>query len=133
FAGDHDGKYARVLFAWPDEPGWLGLNNDATEVDPDIYNIIFHILTLAEITEEGRLVAHSIGLDPEAAREFAQFAQFAHQEKNALDGREREWFAKATAHVLRLADTLAYVEWALIVLQKSKVAGQRIFRENRKQ
>ena len=25
FEGDHDGKYARVLFAWPDEPGWLGL------------------------------------------------------------------------------------------------------------
>jgi hypothetical protein len=31
FEGDHDGKYARVLFAWPDEPGWLGLNNDANK------------------------------------------------------------------------------------------------------
>jgi hypothetical protein len=40
FEGDHDGKYARVLFAWPDEPGWLGLNNEANEIDADIYNII---------------------------------------------------------------------------------------------
>jgi Protein of unknown function (DUF3987) len=113
FEGDHDGKYARVLFAWPDEPGWLGLNNDATEIDIDIQNIISRILTLAEFTQEGRLVSHSIGLDPEAAAEFAQFAQFAHREKSAFEGREREWFAKATAHVLRLANTLTYVEWAL--------------------
>ena len=66
-----------------------------------------------QFTQEGRLVSHSIGLDPEAAGEFAQFAQFAHQEKSAFEGREREWFAKATAHVLRLANTLTHVEWAL--------------------
>ena len=47
------------------------------------------------------------------AAEFAQFAQFAQQEKNAFEGREREWFAKATAHVLRLANTLTHIEWAL--------------------
>jgi hypothetical protein len=110
FEGDHDGKYARVLFAWPDEPGWLGLNNDATEIDIDIQNIISRILTLAEFTEDGGLIPYLIGLDPDAAGEFAQFA---HQEKNAFEGREREWFAKATAHVLRLANTLTCVEWAL--------------------
>jgi hypothetical protein len=113
FEGDHDGKYARVLFAWPDEPGWLGLNNDATEIDADIYNIISRILTLAEFTQEGELIPRFISLDAEAAGGFAQFAQFAHQEKNAFEGREREWFAKATAHVLRLANTLTHVEWAL--------------------
>jgi len=113
FEGDHDGKYARVLFAWPDEPGWRGLNNDATEIDTDIINIISRILTLAEFTQEGDLIPRSIGLDAEAAAEFAQFAQFAQQEKNAFEGREREWFAKATAHVLRLANTLTFVEWAL--------------------
>src|SRR5262249_10171266 len=80
FEGDHDGKYARVLFAWPDEPGWLGLNNDATEIDTDIYNIISRILTLAEFTQEGELIPRFISLDAEAAGGFAQFAQFAHQE-----------------------------------------------------
>jgi hypothetical protein len=86
FEGDHDGRYARFLFAWPDEPGWLGLNNDATEIDTDISNIISRILTLAELTQEGRLVPHSICLDQEAAGRFAQFAQFAHQEKSAFEG-----------------------------------------------
>jgi hypothetical protein len=113
FEGDHDGKYARVLFAWPDEPGWLGLNNDAIEIDTDIFNIISRILTLAEFTEEGDLIPRFMGLDAEAEERFAQFAQFAHREKNAFEGREREWFAKATAHVLRLANTLTHVEWAL--------------------
>lgn len=46
-------------------------------------------------------------------RSPSQFAQFAQQEKNAFEGREREWFAKATAHALRLANTLTHVEWAL--------------------
>jgi hypothetical protein len=109
FEGDHDGKYARVLFAWPDEPGWLGLNNEANEIDADIYNIITRVLTLAEFTDEGGLIPRFIDLDADAAREFAQFA---HREKNAVEGREREWFAKATAHVLRLANTLTHVEWA---------------------
>jgi uncharacterized protein DUF3987 len=98
FKGDHDGKYARVLFAWPDEPGWRGLNNDATEIDADVLNIISRILMLAEFTEEGDLIPRFISLDPGAEVEFAQFAQFAQQEKNAFEGREREWFAKATAH-----------------------------------
>ena len=65
---------------------------------------------LAEFTEEGDLIPCFIGLDADAAGEFAQFAQ---QEKNAFEGREREWLAKVTAHVLRLANTLTHVEWAL--------------------
>jgi hypothetical protein len=126
FKGDHDGKYARVLFAWPDEPGWHGLNNDATEIDTDIFNIVTRILTLAEFTEEGDLIPRFISLDPEAAVEFAQFAQFAQQEKNAFEGREREWFAKATAHVLRLANTLTHVEWALTIDVTKPVAVDKV-------
>lgn len=113
FKGDHDGKYARVLFSWPDEPQWLGLNNDAQEIDADIQNILLRILTLAEFDGGGSLLRLFIGLDHDATEGFAQFAQFAQQEKSAFEGREREWFAKATAHVLRLALTLTYIEWAL--------------------
>jgi Protein of unknown function (DUF3987) len=126
FKGDHDGKYARLLFAWPDEPGWGGLNSDATEIDTDIFNIISRILTLAEFTDEGGLIARFISLDAEAAGGFAQFAQFAHQEKNAFEGREREWFAKATAHVLRLANTLRLVEWALTTDATKPVAVDNV-------
>ena len=36
-----------------------------------------------------------------------------HQKKDGLDGREREWWVKTPAHVLRLAGTLAYLDWAM--------------------
>jgi hypothetical protein len=112
FEGDHDGKYSRVLFAWPDEPTWQGLNNEADEIDADIQNILSRVNRLAEYAD-GHLVKLVAPLDAEATEEFAQFAQFAQREKNAFEGREREWFAKATAHVLRLAGTITYLEWGL--------------------
>jgi hypothetical protein len=112
FEGDHDGQYARVLFAWPNEPTWQGLNDDADEIDADLQNVLSRINKLAEYAD-GRLVKLVIPLDAEARMEFAQFAQFAHREKYTFDGREREWFAKVTAHAMRLAGTITYLEWAL--------------------
>ena len=38
----------------------------------------------------------------------------------ALDGRESEWWAKGPSHVLRLAGTLAYLDWA------RRTAGQPV-------
>jgi hypothetical protein len=105
--------YARVLFAWPTEPRCPVLSDEAVEIDPDIQNIIARINKLAELTAEGTLVIHNVPLSQEAREEFAQFAQFAHREKDAFEGREREWFAKMTAHVLRLSGTLAYLPWAM--------------------
>jgi hypothetical protein len=112
FKGDQDGQYARVLFAWPEEPQWNGINNDAAEVDEEILNILMRADDLAEF-EDDRLVPYSLPLDEEAAETFAAFAHFAHQERKALEGRERDWTAKMTAHVLRLAGTLTYMEWGL--------------------
>jgi hypothetical protein len=45
---------------------------------------------------------------------FEQFRQFVHAGKRALDGREREWWAKMPAHVLRLAGTLCLLDWAFV-------------------
>jgi hypothetical protein len=113
FEGDHDGMYARVLFAWPSEPGCPVLSNEALEIEPDIQNAISRVDRLAELTAEGTLVIHNIPLSPEAWEEFAQFLQFAHQGKDAFEGREREWWAKMSAHALRLSGTLAYLPWAV--------------------
>jgi hypothetical protein len=112
FKGDQDGQYARVLFSWPEEPQWKGINNDAAEVDEGILNILLRTDDLAEF-EDDRLVPYALPLDQEAAETFATFAHFAHQERKALEGRERDWFAKVTAHVLRLAGTVTYMEWGL--------------------
>jgi hypothetical protein len=112
FAGDHDGMYARMLFAWPPDPAYRPLSNEALEVDPDIHNAIGRIDRLAEIVD-GRVVLRSISLSSDAFEGFAQFRQFAHAGKDALDGREREWWAKMPAHVLRLAGTLCLLAWAM--------------------
>ena len=37
-----------------------------------------------------------------------------HNGKDALEGREREWWAKSPAHVLRLTGTLCYLNWAWV-------------------
>ena len=113
FEGDHDGMYARVLFAWPPEPAYSPLNDDADEIDTDILNIVSRVNKLAEFTAEGALTTPKVPLSGEAGDEFAQFRQFAHRRKEEFEGREREWWAKMTAHVLRLAGTITFLEWAL--------------------
>jgi hypothetical protein len=113
FQGDCDGMYARVLFSWPTEAACPDLSDDAVEIDPDIQNIVSSVNKLAELTTEGILVVRDTPLSEEARERFAQFLQFAHRGKEAFEGREREWFAKMSAHVLRLSGTLAYLDWAL--------------------
>jgi uncharacterized protein DUF3987/bifunctional DNA primase/polymerase-like protein len=107
-----DGMYARILFAWPPEPDFNSLNDDAEEIDPAIYNALIRLDKLAEF-EDGRLVIRDIPLSAEAREGFERFRRFVHDQKDALEGREREWWAKATAHVLRLAVTLCLFAWAM--------------------
>jgi hypothetical protein len=112
FEGPADGMYARLLFSWPSEPAYRALNDEALEIDPDILNALKRLNGLAEFADE-RLVRRVIGLSEDALRVFEQFRQFAHLEKEAVEGRDREWLAKAPAHVLRLAGTLCLLDWAL--------------------
>jgi hypothetical protein len=96
FQGDHDGKYARVLFSWPDEPVFGEINQDVGEIDDDVLNIIKRVCLLAEFTDDQRLVDRPIPLDDGGLAQFVQFRQWVDKEKTAFEGREREWFAKAT-------------------------------------
>jgi hypothetical protein len=112
FEGAADGMYARILFGWPPEPEFNCLSDDAEEIDPKIYNALVRLDRLAEF-EDGKLVIRDIPLSAEAREEFERFRRFVHDQKDALEGREREWWAKATAHVLRLAITLCLFAWAM--------------------
>jgi len=67
---------------------------------------------LAQFADD-KLLKLTIPLTYEAREDFVRFARLAHQGKDAFEGREREWFAKVTAHVLRLAGTITFLEWAL--------------------
>jgi hypothetical protein len=110
FKGDLDGMYARVMFAWPPEPGYRPLTNEVSELEPEIVNALTRIVRLEG---SGEFAPKTICLTPEATETFEDFRQFVHLGKRTLDGREREWWAKMSAHVLRLAGTLAYLDWAM--------------------
>ena len=112
FDGDADGLYARVLFAWPTEAPYQPLTDTVEEVEPEFQNALSRLIDLAEFAE-GELISRDVGLTPDAVTTFEQFRQLVHQKKDGLDGREREWWVKAPAHVLRLAGTLAYLDWAM--------------------
>jgi hypothetical protein len=72
FKGAADGMYARILFAWPPEPAFNSLNDDAEEIDPSIYNALVRLDRLAEFAD-GRLVIKDIPLSAEAREEFERF------------------------------------------------------------
>jgi hypothetical protein len=106
FKGDDDGIYARFLFGWPDEPTYKKLTNDVAEDEANLVNAFTRLINLPD-NSSGR-----IELDKDAVDGFEQFRQLLHTGKAALDGREKEWWAKGGTHVLRLAGTLAYLDWS---------------------
>jgi Protein of unknown function (DUF3987) len=113
FKGDHDGMYARIVFGWPSEPPYRPLTNEVAEIEPEIVNALTRIIDLVSDRED-TFAPRSVSLSPDAFELFDQFRELQHAEKDALDGREREWWAKAPAHVLRLAGTLCYLDWAMV-------------------
>ena len=111
FAGDSDGIYSRFLYAWPPEAPFREPTDDADEVDPEIINAFGRLASLQAGDDEA-FAPRSVPLTADARQVFAQFAQFAHQERQLLDGRDREYWCKGTGHVLRLSGTLCFLEWA---------------------
>ncbi len=110
FQGDDDGMYARVCFAWPPEPSYRPLSNDVAEIESDIVNALTRIVDLPAESDTG-FAPRKVSLSSDAVRTFEQLWQFLHNGKAALDGREREWWAKGTSQVLRLSGTLAFMSW----------------------
>ena len=113
FKGDLDGMYARVLFSWPVEPPYLPLTNEVAEIEPEIVNALARIINLVDEKKDS-FAPRNIPLSRKAVEVFELFREFQHNGKNGLDGREREWWAKSPAHVLRLAGTPSYLTWAWV-------------------
>ena len=111
FDGDADGLYARVLFAWPAEAPYRPLTDTIEEVEPEFENVLGLLIDLPEFAEE-KLIIRDARLTPDARTVFEQYRKLMHQKRDGLDGREREWWVKTPAHVLRLTGTLAYLDWA---------------------
>jgi hypothetical protein len=121
FDGDADGLYARVLFAWPAEAPYRTLTDTIEEVEPEFENALSRLIGLPELAE-GKLITRDARLTPDAVAVLEQYRQLVHQKKDGLDGREREWWVKTPSHVLRLAGTLAYLDWARETIGKATPA-----------
>ena len=110
FKGDDDGMHARLLFSWPAEPPYRELSDEIRDIEPGIYNAFVRLVDLPAGTGEV-LETRTLGFTTEAKVEFESFRYTHHNDKHALDGREREWWAKGPSQVLRLAGVLAFMEW----------------------
>jgi Protein of unknown function (DUF3987) len=113
FGQSHDGMYARLCFSWPAEPDYRPLSNEAFAVDTLIYNVLVRIIDLPA-DEDGVFASRKVELSDDAIRDFEHFRQFLHHTRKGLEGREREWFDKTPSHVLRLAGTLTFINWAAV-------------------
>ncbi len=114
FGGDLDGMYARVLFVWPAEPAYQRLTNEIAEDEPELANTLERLANLpGGQGEDGGFAPRAVPLSSDALEMFEAFRQFHSVRKESLDGREREWWAKTPAHVLRLAGTLSFLGWSM--------------------
>src|SRR5262249_55517376 len=112
FQGDHDGIYARLLFAWPPEPPYRPLTDAVDELEPEIFNAIDRLAKLeGGQSEDGGFAPRANPLTDGARRLFEDFRHYVHLLQQGLDGRERDWVAKMPGHVLRLALTLCLLDY----------------------
>ena len=79
----------------------------------EFQNALTRLIDLPAEDDDGKFVSKHVPLSADAIWEFQQFRQFAHDRKDGYDGREREWMAKGPGQVLRLAGTLAYLDWSV--------------------
>ena len=99
------------IMNWPPEPAYQKLTDHVEEIEPELYNTLTRLIDLpAEQNDE--LLVSPVGLSSDARAAFEDFRKHVHAEKAALDAHDREWWAKAPTHVLRLSGTLAYLDWA---------------------
>jgi Protein of unknown function (DUF3987) len=120
FDGDLDGMYARILFAWPDEPPYKELTDLIAEVEPKIVNALTQLVRMGDPDEDGTFAPRNIVMSTIGREVFETLRQRVFAGKAELDGRERDWWAKVPAHVARLAGTLTLLDWALAAIPSAR-------------
>jgi hypothetical protein len=115
FGADHDGKYARMLFCWPDEAPYRPLTDQVAEVEPEFVNAFMRLVKLGDPDADGTFAPRDIPMSTAGRQTFEELRKRVSDDKEQLDGRERDWWAKVPAHVVRLAGTLQFLDWALTV------------------
>jgi len=113
FLGDEDGMCGRFLYAWPSPPRYRPLTNDTSEVESEFLNALLALTRLPSEDVRGGFVPRDVWLSKDAIAKFEEFRQWIHKKRLELDGHEQQWAGKGESAVLRLAGTLAYMDWAI--------------------
>jgi hypothetical protein len=103
----NDGMHARFLWVWPAKAPYRPLSDAIEERDRTLVGIFDKLSQLGEDERK------SIELAKEARIAFEGLRKRVHEEGERLAGREREWWTKVPVHVLRIAGTLCYMDWAM--------------------
>ena len=112
FAGAADGMYARFLFSWPAEAPYRPLTDAVSEVEPEILNALERLSRLGG-NKTIDFAPKYVSLSAAAKVEFEGFRKWISDGKELLYGRERDWWSKMPGHALRLAGTLAFLDWSM--------------------
>jgi hypothetical protein len=123
FEGDHDGMYARIMFAWPEEASYQKLRNDIPAFDVDLVNAFSRLVKLGDPDQDGIFAPRNIEMSLAAWDLFETYRKDNSDRRKELDGREREWLVKAQSHIVRLAGTLTMLDWALAGGDEPKEIG----------
>ena len=123
FSGDEDGMYARFLFGWPTTPAYSPLTDDVAEVAPEFQRLLTRLIRLPAEDQDGQFAPRIIPLSADARASFEDYRKHVDQTKRALEGREQQWLVKSETQVLRLAGTLAYLDWASLQDAPSSAIG----------
>lgn len=123
FAGDEDGMSARFLYAWPLAPDYRKLSNDATEIEPDLVNVLTALIRLPSEDDKDLFVPQDVWLSDGAVADFEVFREWHDKTKRGIHDLEKQWFLKGEAIVLRLAGTLSYLTWAAKLGTANSVGG----------
>jgi hypothetical protein len=75
-------------------------------------DIVAMLNRLARLSPRQAVFADRLMLTAKARAYFEEVRKEVYDTLPALDGRERDWYAKAPAHILRVAGTLTLLQWA---------------------
>ena len=126
FAGDEDGMYARFLYGWPATPAYAPLSDDIEEVDPVFQGVLTKLIRLPDKNESGQFAPRVVPLSQGARARFENYRLWVNETTCDLGGRERQWLVKSETQVLRLAGTLAYLDWASLDAPSGTMGLERI-------
>jgi len=88
------------------------LSNEATFVDPQLQEALTRLINLPA-GDGPNLEPRFVSLSADAQLIFEEYRKAQHDLRPRLEGREQEWCAKGPTHVLRLAGTIAFLDWAM--------------------